>query len=79
MDVDTFELFIAYLPESFEGWVLFAIVACALLSAVWPKPAETAHPFWRGLHALVNAIGFNIRHARNMQRPAKKSAQRPGR
>lgn len=79
MDEDLFNLFLAYLPESFEGWVFFAIVICALLSAVWPKPAETAHPFWHGLHALVNAIGFNIRHARNMPRAQKKGSQRTGR
>lgn len=67
MDEELFDLLLAYLPDSFEGWIGLAIVFCAVLASFWPKPSEKAHPFWRGLHSLVNAIAFNIRHAKNIQ------------
>lgn len=67
MDEELFDLVLAYLPDSFEGWIGAAIVFCAVLAALWREPAETAHPLWRGLHRLVNAIAFNVRHARNIK------------
>lgn len=76
MDEDLFELFMAYLPESLAAWAGFAIVFCAVVAVFWPKPEENAHPFWKGLHALVNAIGLNVRHARNMPRPLRKNAKK---
>ena len=75
MDEELLELVLAYLPESLETWVGLAIIICAFLPFFWPEPAESAHPFLRGLHALVRTLGRNISHARSRAKSFKKKAQ----
>lgn len=75
MDEELLELVLAYLPESLEAWVGLAIVACTVLTLIWPEPSKSAHPFVRGLHALVNALGRNLSGARSLAKSFKKKAQ----
>lgn len=56
---------LGYLPDSWNGWVTLLIALCAALSAVWPRPADSASPVVRLLYAVVNAIGFNAGKAKN--------------
>lgn len=56
---------LGWLPESWEGWVTFVVTVCAAVSAVWPRPAETANPVLRLLYMVVNALGFNAGKAKN--------------
>lgn len=56
---------LGWLPENWEGWVTFVVTVCAAVSAVWPRPAETANPVLRLLYMVVNALGFNAGKAKN--------------
>ena len=54
-----------YLPESWESWVTLIVTFCAAISAVWARPADSAHPIIRLLYTLINALGFNAGRAKN--------------
>lgn len=56
---------LGWMPENWEGWVTFVVTVCAAVSAVWPRPAETANPVLRLLYMVVNALGFNAGKAKN--------------
>lgn len=56
---------LGWLPASWEGWATFVVTLCAAVSAIWPRPAETANPLLRLLYVVVNALGFNAGKARN--------------
>lgn len=62
---DMAAMLLGWLPERWEGWVTFVVTLCAALSAIWPRPAQTASPLLRLLYTLVNALGFNAGKARN--------------
>lgn len=64
-DADMAATILGWLPESWEGWVTFVVTVCAAVSAVWPRPAETANPVLRLLYMVVNALGFNAGKAKN--------------
>lgn len=66
---------IGWLPASWEGWVTFVVTVCAAVSAIWPRPAETASPVVRFLYVTVNALGFNAGRARNADDAAAKAAK----
>lgn len=66
---------LGWLPESWEGWVTFVVTLCAAVSAVWPRPAETANPLLRLLYVVVNALGFNAGKAKNADDAAAKAAK----
>lgn len=68
-------LLLACLPATWEGWATLAIAICAVLAATWPRPKEDAHVLWRGLYALVNALGANFGRARNADDQAAKLAR----
>ena len=56
---------LGWLPASWEGWATFVVTLCAAVSAIWPRPAETANPLLRLLYVVVNALGFNAGKAKN--------------
>ena len=56
---------LGWLPENWEGWVTFVVTGCAAVSAVWPRPAETANPVLRLLYMVRTARGFNAGKAKN--------------
>lgn len=62
---DVVATLLGYLPDSWNGWVTLVIALCAVLSAVWPRPADSASPVVRLLYTVVNAVGFNAGKARN--------------
>ena len=66
---DTIDLLslLSFLPAAVAHWVPYVIVACAVLAAVIPAPAPTSP--WAGAYRLVNAIGLNFWHARNLVTP----------
>ena len=66
---------LGYLPDSWNGWVTLLIALCAAVSAVWPRPQDSASPVLRLLYAVVNAVGFNAGKAQN----ADDAAARAGR
>lgn len=51
------------------------VTLCAALSAVWPRPKDSASPVVRLLYAVVNALGFNAGKARNADDVAAKAAR----
>lgn len=66
---------LGWLPASWEGWVTFVVTLCAAVSAIWPRPAETANPLLRLLYVVVNALGFNAGKAKNADDAAAKAAK----
>ncbi len=66
---------LGWLPERWEGWVTFVVTLCAAVSAIWPRPAETANPLLRLLYVVVNALGFNAGKAKNADDAAAKAAK----
>lgn len=66
---------LGYLPDSWNGWVTLVVTLCAALSAVWPRPKDSASPVVRLLYAVVNALGFNAGKARNADDVAAKAAR----
>ena len=66
-------LLLGYLPESWSGWVTLVVTICAALSAVWPRPSDSASPVLRLLYTVVNAVGFNAGKAKNADDAAAKA------
>lgn len=62
---DVVRVLLGYLPEAWGGWVTLVITLCAAVSAIWPRPADSAHPLIRFAYLVVNAVGFNSGRARN--------------
>lgn len=58
MEEEIFEILAAVLPETLEGWLGFAFLACALVSLVIPEPSETAHPLWKAGYRLISICGL---------------------
>ncbi|WP_297848967.1 hypothetical protein [uncultured Desulfovibrio sp.] len=58
-------MLLASLPASWEGWITLVVTLCAAVSAIWPRPRDDAPILWRGLYAVVNALGFNAGRAKN--------------
>lgn len=56
---------LGYLPESWSGWVTLVVTICAALSAVWPRPKDSASLVLRLLYTVVNAVAFNAGKAKN--------------
>ena len=52
------DLLFAFLPETLEGWLGFALLACALVSLAVPAPAEDSHPAWKITHRLISLLGL---------------------
>lgn len=76
MDGELFGIFVSYLPESWTGGLGLAVVVSAVVCVVWPKPDDSAHPFWKGLYRLVNALALNVGYAKNV--PVDKKAKTQG-
>ena len=72
---DIVSAIIGWLPSSWEGWVTFVVTICAAISAVWPRPADTASPVVRLLYTVVNALGFNAGKAKNADDAARAAKQ----
>ncbi len=70
---DLIESLLGYLPESWSGWVTLVVTICAALSAVWPRPSDSASPVLRLLYTVVNAVGFNAGKAKNADDAAAKA------
>lgn len=66
---------LGYLPDSWNGWVTLIVAICAAISAVWPRPQDSANPVVRLLYAVVNAIGVNIGKAQNADDAAAKASR----
>ncbi len=56
--------FMAFLPESLEGWMAYVMLASAVLSCVLPKPADDAHPVLRMGHKLICIFSFGAARLR---------------
>lgn len=69
---------LAWLPATWEGWTTLVIAICAVIAATWPRPRDDAHILWRGLYALVNALGANFGRARNADDQAARLAKLAG-
>lgn len=55
---EVIELLIAFLPETIEGWLAVAIMACLVLSLVLPAPSEDCHPAVKFGHRLICILGM---------------------
>lgn len=66
---------LAWLPATWEGWATLVIAICAVIAVTWPRPKDDAHVVWRGLYALVNALGANFGRAKNADDQAAKLAR----
>lgn len=72
---DLMAALLAWMPATWEGWATLVIAICAVIAATWPRPKDDAHVLWRGLYALVNALGANFGRARNADDQAAKLAK----
>ena len=51
------EFLMAFLPESLEGWLAWAMLVSAVLSYVLPTPPDDAHPALRMGHRFICILG----------------------
>lgn len=51
------EFLMAFLPESLEGWLAYAMLISAVLSCVLPAPSGDAHPALRAGYKFVCILG----------------------
>ena len=65
------ELLVAFLPETVEGWLAVAVLACLVVSLVVPKPPENCHPAIRLGHRLICMIGLGAGRLRGAGRIGK--------
>ncbi len=72
MDEDEiFEIILAYLPDTVEGWLALLFGACALVSLFVPAPPENCHPAWKIGHRLICIFGLGAGRLRSAGRLGK--------
>lgn len=65
------EFLLAFLPESFGGWLGAGMAISAILSLILPKPAENSHPAWKICHRAICVFGLGAGKLKAAGRLAK--------
>lgn len=65
------ELLMAFVPESFEGWLAYVIPISAILSYILPAPPENAHPVVKAGHKMLFILGIGASKIRAAGKVAK--------
>ena len=55
---DLLELLTAFMPESYEGWLAYLVILCAIIAVAVPRLPENCHPALRIGHRIICILGM---------------------